>query len=415
MGMNELFLLELNKNFFNRTSRIIDLAMMNNRTNVPTSPQLQNKIAQKRRSSLYENIPSKQKFNEKIDENIEKNTREYLEVSDIKYDPNASPSSSCIRKQQNSKVNQTNSDQFLKSFLHTSISFQQKRVGFHDPVYFIKEYFITKEEEKLKKNTSRCLKYDQNEDQKQGNEDNGNKENEITIKEETIEITEANHQESEFAEITDHDYGTKSDAEFSFKSKKELFDYFTNNIDELVVRDSERSAQDVGEDLTKTKLISKFVQAVGFDTLLNEFSATISNDVPPTEQIRSILPIVGEISKIMKKNLKIKHQTIDILTKNHSEDFLDCVLQDNSTKTICDRIGMDQISSYLIHRANISEAEFDPLLTEMNHAMIQKFIKMIKNTKGVCLKRQEIFDILQILFLNKPKMEGENVDLKNLI
>lgn len=288
---------------------------------------------------------------------------------------------------------------------------------------------MTEEEEKLKSSSLiRCLTYNGCDDDDE--DELNNKENEIQIKAETLEIkTEELNKVSVDDSMIDHDY--LSDASLSpqntdvttsddsvavteqgadenkltFKDKNELMDYITQNlsIDELL----EKLTQAEESSLKKKELVAKVVQSVGFKGLLNEVFPVGSTAGLTTEQNNHITAMLEEMSKLMESNRSVKHQAFEVLSQKHSQDLLDHVVQENSASAICDKLTLPSVANYLIHKVNLSQAgEHSDLVARMNAVLIRK---LIVNTQGasmsVVTRREESHELMKMLFTNVPKME----------
>lgn len=309
-----------------------------------------------------------------------------------------------------------------------SLTFQRKRVGFRDPVSSTKEYLITAEEERSKSSSLiRCLSYENDESDEDGDGQSKVKviENVPLIKEELKQVFKIEIEEPsiEKPSIFDHDYDENpqhtdistsddsmqlvSDGKLTFKDKNELMDYITKNltVDELF----EKLTQAEEESLKRRELVSKVIKSIGFNGLLSEYFAVnnLQSSKLSPDQNAIISNILSEISKLMQTNNNVKHKVLDVLSTDHSNDFLEHALQDNSTATVCGKITIPNVINYLIHQVNVADTdENDVHINRMNRSMIHHLVNNTHNAgKENVLDKNEAHELLRMLFKNTPKME----------
>lgn len=270
---------------------------------------------------------------------------------------------------------------------------------------------MTEEEERLKSSV-RCIKLLYEAETVEGEDEELDITKESIIKLENEEYNETQNQEEAEAYVcpqstSEEPSGSKCDSKLTFKDKAELLDYITSNIsvDELFEK-----LTDIEEKTFKRKeLIRQVVKSVGLGDLLNEYfsSKECQSARLPNEQNTLLAHTIGQISNLMEENQKIKHKVIDLLTQQHTEEFLDHTIQSNSTNAVCDKIGISNIVKYLIHKVHIADSdENNDLTTEMNRAMVFKLVNDTQATDTAIYEdRQTIQELLLLLFKNKPNME----------
>lgn len=290
-----------------------------------------------------------------------------------------------------------------------------------------KEYLITEEEERSKStHLSRCLNYEAEAGDDDDDELTNDKENIIQIiKQEIIsqETEEEMLESSEPPANQDHDYNgnpqntdvtTSEDAlesptedKLTFKDRNELMDYIAKNltVEELF----EKFTQAEEKSLKRKELVEKVVQSVGFNGLIKEFFPT---DEPVADKLSAdqkelIYGILTEISSLMKRNKNVKHKVLDVLSEEHSEEFLEHSIQENSTSVVCDKITVPKVVNYLIHKVNITEkSENDDLITDMNRSILVHLMNSTqKPGEEIVTDNAEAQTLMHLLFKNKPKME----------
>lgn len=278
-------------------------------------------------------------------------------------------------------------------------------MGFLDPVSTTKEYLITKEEERIKSNSFiKCLKYDSTEDD----------DDEIIIKidAKTEQPVEKGH---------DHDYNENQNTDIStseispesvqpetsglsFKDKSELMDYITKHmtVDELF----EKFTKTEKQAFKRKEFISKVVSNIPFTELIDEYFASDGKTKLTNEQSSILTNVLCEISTQMLTNNNLKYKVLNLLSKNHSDEFLEQALQENSVSSVCEKISMPNIISYLIHKVNVNENdENEILITKLNSAMIRRLICNTHNDKEIVKCPKEMHELLSLLFKNKPRIE----------
>lgn len=298
-----------------------------------------------------------------------------------------------------------------------------------------KEYLITEEEERLKSNSLiRCLTYEnQEEDEEEdidmksldqvdfNNIEVAEKENQdvMTIKKEKEEEEEKllkddpillDHNYDEITQITD--ITTSSEEEptmpsdcLVFKNKNELMDYITKNltVDELF----ERLTQAEEQSIKRKELIEKVFRTIDMNELLMEIipCTDIKSPKMTPEQIEVTSTIINHLSKLMKSNERVKHKVLETLSEKHSKDFLTHSLQENSTKTICEKLTLQNIVNYIIHKVNVENDELDSEINKMNRVILHHLLKKTHNDQEIVSDQKETQDLLKLLFKNKPKID----------
>lgn len=303
-----------------------------------------------------------------------------------------------------------------------------------DPVSSTKEYLVTEEEERLKSTSLiRCLTYNGCDDDEE--DDDLNKENEIKteINTETLDIKteDGNTVAIDEAPMMDHDYlpdmtfspqnadvttsddsvamtdrsGCAENHKLTFKDKNELMEYITHNlsIDELLGKLTHAEQNST----KKQELVTKVIQTVGFNGLLDVALPVSDTACLSAEQSADITTLLNKISKLMEDNRSVKHKVLEVLSVKHSGDLLDHAVQENSASAICEKLTLPSVANYLIHKVNLSETgEHSEMVARMNSAMIRK---LVANTQGagesVVARREESQELMKMLFRNVPKME----------
>lgn len=198
-----------------------------------------------------------------------------------------------------------------------------------------------------------------------------------------------------------------TEGKLTFRDKNELMDYITKNLtaDELF----EKLTQVEEESLKRKELITKVVQSVGMNGLIKQYFSAVEGGAAKLEPEQKDLvnSIVNEISKLMKQNKKVKHIVLGALSEEHSNEFLEHAIQENSTGVVCDKITVPKIIKYLIHKVNIAENdENDALISGMNRSVLRS---LINNTHDAAHEivpdTTETQELMRLLFKNKPKME----------
>jgi hypothetical protein len=227
------------------------------------------------------------------------------------------------------------------------------------------------------------------------------------LRPEIVEVSPVHNNENyQNTDITTSNGSAESADKLVFKNKTELMEYITKNLsaDELF----EKLTQAEEETLKRKELITKVVKTAGFSGLLNEYFSTEVADGSKlsTEQNELITTITQEISKLMQNNLSVKHKVFGILSEQHSAEFLEHAIQENSPTTVCNMLTLPKVVNFLIHKANVSEAEeHQSAVNSLNHAMIHRLVNDITADRGIVSDRKETEELLALLFKNKPRVE----------
>lgn len=206
------------------------------------------------------------------------------------------------------------------------------------------------------------------------------------------------------ADITTSDDLIQRNEKLIFEDKSELMDYITKtlSVDELL----EKLTQHEETSNKRNEFITKAVKSIGIENLVQEFfpPAQSPSMKLTANQNAMVTGIVSEISKLMQVNSNAKHRVFDILSKQHSKDLLEYVIQEHSPRELCDKVSMPSIIKYLIHKANVSECdEPDALTNEMNRSLLYRLISDThKCDKEIVEDSDEILELMKLLFKNKP-------------
>ncbi|CRK86211.1 CLUMA_CG000097, isoform A [Clunio marinus] len=327
--------------------------------------------------------------------------------SELKYNPNASPRSSILSKKRSFVYN---------SGISPSSSVKRKRVGFRDPVASTKKYIVDEEEPIHKSNNLiRCLVYD-NENIQDYGEFESNKENaedlmnnrELDSKELQNVLSVNLEQPQQLSDVTTSEITKPTSNKLIFNDKDELLEYVSKNIPFNELFDKYNQKED--ESLSKKKnLVTDVAEKVGFEYLFEEyFPLHESQDTNMSaKQHKLVLEMLNSLSKLMAINRNVKHRALALLSDNHSDDFLEHALRENSTKRVCDKISVPNIVGYLIHKVNISEnVTYEEDINKLNKTLIYHLINNTHtNHLEIVNDTKEIHQLLNLLFKNKSKLE----------
>ena len=199
-----------------------------------------------------------------------------------------------------------------------------------------------------------------------------------------------------------------SEGKLTFMNKNELMDYITKNltVDELL----EKLTQAEEESLKRKELVTKVVQSIGINGLIKEYFSLAEPEADvklTTEQKNLVYSILNEMSSLMKRNRKVKHIVLDALSEDHSVEFLEHAIQENSLNIVCDKITFPKIVNYLIHKVNITETdENKALVSGMNRSMLRHLIENTHEAgEEIVPDKAETQELMRLLFRNKPTME----------
>jgi hypothetical protein len=192
----------------------------------------------------------------------------------------------------------------------------------------------------------------------------------------------------------------------TFKDKNELMEYITQNltVDELF----EKLTQAEEQSIKRKELIEKVLTTIDINELLNEILpiTDAKQSKLTAEQNEATSTIVNHISKLMKCNDRIKHKVLETMSEKHSKDFLTHSLQENSTSTVCEKLTLPNIISYIIHKVNVCENdELDLEMNRMNRAIMHHLLKSTHNHQEMVTDQKETQELLKLLFKNKPKID----------
>lgn len=269
---------------------------------------------------------------------------------------------------------------------------------------------MTDEEERQKQNSlSRCLSYENDEiEDEELTTIRQEVKAEIKVEVETIQEPLLDH-DYEIGSPQNTDISTSNDFsdKLSFKNKNELMKYISQNLSVDEIFDQLTQAEE--QSLKRKELVAKVVKTVGFNDLLGEYftvPATQSTKLSP-DQNEVITAVLGEVSKLMTTNSSVQHKVLDVLSEQHAKEFLDHALQENSTARVLDKITIDGIVNYLVHKVNTIETdETDAAINKMSRAMLQSLITRTNvNDREVVKDRKETQELMKLLFKNKPKIE----------
>jgi hypothetical protein len=270
---------------------------------------------------------------------------------------------------------------------------------------------ITAEEEKHKKNESsliRCLIYNE-EDFGDDEEETGIQQQPLVVKEVVpigmeVEIKSENTEVNEEPQNTDI---TTTDTEqmktnnlLSFKDQDEILNYVKNNfsVDEVLKVYTE-------DQVERKSVMKKVTEQVELSELIDEYFPEENKENLTDDQNKFVYGIIGHLSKLMKSNLRVKHKMMDILAEKHSDEFLDHALQENSISHVCDKITIPKIVEFLIHRANVcANDDYDTIYDQMNKKILYHLVDAT-STREIIENRQELHQLLSLVFKNKKKIE----------
>jgi hypothetical protein len=182
--------------------------------------------------------------------------------------------------------------------------------------------------------------------------------------------------------------------------------YISNNLSVDEIFDQLTKAEEASE--KRKELIGKVVKSVGFEEFLAEYFTVPHSQASKLsqEQNEVITAVLNELSTLMTTNANVKHKVLDVLSENHSDEFLEHALQENSTARVCDKLTMPSIINYIIHKVNTTDENSEADMNRMNRAILQK---LISNTnlvgREVLADRQETQELMKLLFRNKPKID----------
>lgn len=192
--------------------------------------------------------------------------------------------------------------------------------------------------------------------------------------------------------------------QFTFRDKDEMMSYVKDNIslDEML-------KLYVNDELMPTKrrqVMKEITEQIDLKELMDEYFPATNDESLSDEQNKFVLSMLDHLSTLMKKNLRVKHKMMDILSEKHSDDFLDHALQENSVSHVCEKISIPKIVNFLIHRANAcaNEAADDAMFTQMNKKILCHLIESTSNRELV-EDRKEAQALMTLMFKKKPKIE----------
>lgn len=303
-------------------------------------------------------------------------------------------------------------------------------MGFHDPVSSTKEYLMSDDEkrEKSSRFSIRRLNYENDEEADADEQEDKNKENINQVKTDTLkepndekieeklkvdekqelqpcivfeDYDDLNSSQNTKVSTSEISMNQLDENQLTFRNKTELMDYVSKNlpVDDLLKKLNH--AEEVS--LIRKELFSKVVESIGFDGIISEyFSITDAPNAKLTDKQDSLIAdIINILSKLMRSNPNVKHKVLDVFSKNHSEDFLNHALLENSTNAVCQKIGSPNIVNFLIHKANIDDSdENQRLMKKMNSESIRHLIINTHNNNEI-VDKKELRELLELLFKNK--------------
>lgn len=234
---------------------------------------------------------------------------------------------------------------------------------------------------------------------------------EVEVKAEGSPMIDENPQNTDISttevEPTSNLFGSvANDAnQFTFKDKDEMMSYVKNNfsLDELL-------KLYVNDELMPTKrrqVMKEITEQIDLNNLMDEYFPETDDDGSLSdEQSKFVLSMLDHLSALMKKNLRVKHKMMDILSEKYSDDFLDHALQENSVSHVCEKISVPKIVSFLIHRANAcsNDSVDDAMFTQMNRKILHHLIESTSSRELVG-DRKEAQTLMTLIFRKKPKIE----------
>lgn len=194
--------------------------------------------------------------------------------------------------------------------------------------------------------------------------------------------------------------------ELTFTDKHSLMGYVKDNfsLDELLqlyanddASARRRTMRQITEQIDLVELMDEYFPAKAADA--DEEEENLSH-----EQNKFVLATLESLSALMKRNRRVKHKMMDILSEKHAEDFLDHALQENSTGRVCEKLTIPKIVNFLVHRANVSATD-DVMFGEMNRKILFHLVESTSVGREMVGGREEIRRLLTLLFRSKPKIE----------
>lgn len=236
---------------------------------------------------------------------------------------------------------------------------------------------------------------------------------EVAIKAEECPVIDENPQNTDISttevepvsNILDDDEKSTNDAnQFKFKDKDEIMSYVKDNFS---LNDMIKLY--VNDEMIPTKrrqVMKQITEQIDLNDLMDEYFPDTNDENLSHEQNKFVLSMLENLSTLMKKNLRVKHKMMDILSEKHSDDFLDHALQENSVSHVCEKISIPKIVNFLIHRANACANEIDDaMFCQMNKKILYHLIESTSSNRELVRGREEIRALLGLLFMNKPKIE----------
>lgn len=194
------------------------------------------------------------------------------------------------------------------------------------------------------------------------------------------------------------------DETLTFSDKTDMLNYITQkmSMDEVM----ESYANTTKNDTTKRqKIINDVTNNLSFDEVFQNIFTGINYRLSG-EQNSFITNLIGSLSDVMQTNKLVTHKVLDTLSINHSDELLEHSLQENSVNMICDKLKLQNVINYIIHKINTTGQKDTKNceLKEMNKSLIMLLINCIESDSDQ-LTKEDFQLLLDVLFKNRPKIE----------
>ncbi|XP_037946781.1 telomere-associated protein RIF1 [Teleopsis dalmanni] len=294
--------------------------------------------------------------------------------------PTASPSASILkRKFHNDSLEEASVE---------SPAYKRKRVSFHDPPVSVTKEFV-KDPEDNKNRPKRCLlleKVQSTPDSKLKRRSKIESLNEMknlqTISGQKNKITDkANSSSTNNVINIDND-----------KISPPLLDEANENMP-------------CPEDALNT-----IVQQFPLETVLEKYFSTETNSAVSLSNV-----LAKFVSNYMSSNQTIRTNVLDILSEDHSKDFLDHAIQENLSTVVCDRLNLNSVIEYICAKSKINTTCRNNLITQIpfifKHSKLESeridFIKDLMRQNN--LTDTEIVNLLSSIMQMRAVCDNKSV------
>ncbi|XP_037947599.1 telomere-associated protein RIF1-like [Teleopsis dalmanni] len=156
--------------------------------------------------------------------------------------------------------------------------------------------------------------------------------------------------------------------------------------------------------------LNTVVQQFPLETVLEKYFSTDTNSAVSLSNV-----LAKFVSNYMSSNQKIRTNVLDILSEDHSKDFLDHAIQENLSTVVCDRLNLNSVIEYICAKSKINTTCRNNLITQIpfifKHSKLESeridFIKDLMRQNN--LTDTEIVNLLSSIMQMRAVCDNKSV------